>query len=111
MQSGNLADGGVNTEYPWLRKQRLDATASTGQVSDRAGFNDDASDVLGIRAATPIPSLHSRQQQQQQQVVVGTPDSMVLDRMLELESVIATVKSSLDNHASSYYSVASQIAE
>ncbi|KAJ1820012.1 hypothetical protein LPJ75_001046, partial [Coemansia sp. RSA 2598] len=39
-----------------------------------------------------------------------TPDSAVLDRMLELESAIATVKSSIDNQASSYYSVASQIA-
>ncbi|KAJ2384344.1 hypothetical protein GGI23_006950, partial [Coemansia sp. RSA 2559] len=34
----------------------------------------------------------------------------VLGRMVELESVIATVRSSLDNHTSSYYSVASQIA-
>ncbi|KAJ2539479.1 Nucleolar GTP-binding protein 1, partial [Coemansia sp. RSA 1853] len=39
------------------------------------------------------------------------PDSAVLDRMQELESTIALVKSSLDNHATSYYSVASQIAE
>ncbi|KAJ2273107.1 hypothetical protein IWW41_006341, partial [Coemansia sp. RSA 2522] len=38
-------------------------------------------------------------------------DSAVLDRMQELESTIALVKSSLDNHATSYYSVASQIAE
>ncbi|KAJ1994059.1 hypothetical protein GGI25_000904 [Coemansia spiralis] len=39
----------------------------------------------------------------------GSPT--MLGRMAELECVIATVKSSLDNHASSYYSVASQIAE
>ncbi|KAJ2064998.1 hypothetical protein GGI17_000599 [Coemansia sp. S146] len=108
----NLADGSANTEHPWLRQQRLDATTDAGQASDRVGFKDDAGDALGILAITPIPSWHSRQHQHQhQQLVVGTPDSMVLDRMLELESVIATVKSSLDNHASSYYSVASQIAE
>ncbi|KAJ2453104.1 hypothetical protein EV183_002444 [Coemansia sp. RSA 2336] len=41
----------------------------------------------------------------------ATPDSMVLDRMQELEYAIASVKSSLDYHASSYYSVATQIAE
>ncbi|KAJ1782779.1 hypothetical protein LPJ59_006726 [Coemansia sp. RSA 2399] len=35
----------------------------------------------------------------------------MLGRMVELESVVATVRSSLDNHTSSYYSVASQIAE
>ncbi|KAJ1900831.1 hypothetical protein LPJ66_001213 [Kickxella alabastrina] len=66
-----------------------------------------AENALGIMT-TPI-SVHQRQQQKP--VVTGTPDSAVLDRMLELENVIATVKSSLDNHASSYYSVASQIAE
>ncbi|KAJ2211986.1 hypothetical protein EV179_005030 [Coemansia sp. RSA 487] len=38
-------------------------------------------------------------------------DPSVLGRVVEMESVIATVKSSLDNHASSYYSVASQIAD
>ncbi|KAJ2598740.1 hypothetical protein GGF40_002139 [Coemansia sp. RSA 1286] len=47
----------------------------------------------------------------QEQRLSRTPDSAVLDRMVELESAIATVKSSLDNQASSYYSVASQIAE
>ncbi|KAJ2158296.1 hypothetical protein GGF46_003875 [Coemansia sp. RSA 552] len=31
--------------------------------------------------------------------------------MIELESAVASVRSSLDNHASSYYSVASQIAD
>ncbi|KAJ2495488.1 hypothetical protein IWW47_004048 [Coemansia sp. RSA 2052] len=103
MQPGDLADGSVNTEYSWLRQRRLDDGKAEG--------SRDASDALGIRAtSTPIPPRHSKQQQQQQHVA-GTPDSMVLDRMLELESVIATVKSSLDNHASSYYSVASQIAE
>ncbi|KAJ2331303.1 hypothetical protein GGI00_003315, partial [Coemansia sp. RSA 2681] len=102
MQPGDLADGSVNTEYSWLRQRRLDDGKAEG--------SRDASDALGIRAtSTPIPPRHSKQQLQQQHVA-GTPDSMVLDRMLELESVIATVKSSLDSHASSYYSVASQIA-
>ncbi|KAJ2725259.1 hypothetical protein GGI07_001392 [Coemansia sp. Benny D115] len=59
---------------------------------------------------TPIPIVRQRQQPAAA-AAAATPDSAVLDRMLELESAIATVKSSLDNHASSYYSVASQIAE
>ncbi|KAJ2069633.1 hypothetical protein GGH13_004453 [Coemansia sp. S155-1] len=104
MQSSNLADGSVNTEHTWLRQHCFDATEDAGQA------RGDASDALGILATTPMSAWQSRRQQQQQ-LVVGTPDSAVLDRMLELESVIATVKSSLDNHASSYYSVASQIAE
>ncbi|KAJ2896211.1 hypothetical protein GGI21_004389 [Coemansia aciculifera] len=99
MQSGDLADGSVSREYSWLRQQRL----SDG-VADSSC---EASDALGILAtSTSTPAKHLLQQR-----MAGTPDSMVLDRMLELESVIATVKSSLDNHASSYYSVASQIAE
>ncbi|KAJ2849507.1 hypothetical protein IWW36_002574 [Coemansia brasiliensis] len=49
--------------------------------------------------------------QHQQPETGATPDSAVLDRMQELECAIASVKSSLDYHASSYYSVASQIAE
>ncbi|KAJ2344506.1 hypothetical protein GGH91_002851 [Coemansia sp. RSA 2671] len=105
MQSNNLDD---SANYPWLRQQRQGTAADTSQASDRARSNGDSYDTanaLGIVATAPMPSLHSKQH------VVGTPDSMVLDRMLELESVIATVKSSLDNHASSYYSVASQIAE
>ncbi|KAJ2740739.1 hypothetical protein GGI20_005647 [Coemansia sp. BCRC 34301] len=96
MQSGD----GASTEYPWLRQQRVDGITDGSR---------DASDALGILATpTLIPSRHTKHQQF---AAAGTPDSMVLDRMLELESVIATVKSSLDNHASSYYSVASQIAE
>ncbi|KAJ2021565.1 hypothetical protein GGI06_002202 [Coemansia sp. S85] len=105
MQSSNLDD---SANYPWLRQQRQGTAADTSQASDRARSNGDSYDTanaLGIVATAPMPSLHSKQH------VVGTSDSMVLDRMLELESVIATVKSSLDNHASSYYSVASQIAE
>ncbi|KAJ2493991.1 hypothetical protein IWW37_000069 [Coemansia sp. RSA 2050] len=103
--SSNLDD---SANHPWLRQQHLDTVASSSQTSDRARPNDDSCDAgnaLGILATTPMSSLHSRQH------VAGTPDSVVLDRMLELESVIATVKSSLDNHASSYYSVASQIAD
>ncbi|KAJ2781984.1 hypothetical protein H4R18_002540 [Coemansia javaensis] len=63
--------------------------------------------------AGPAQHLQSQQQQQQQQqqpaAVAGDP--AVLGRMKGLEDAIALVKSSLDNHASSYYSVASQIAE
>ncbi|KAJ2517183.1 hypothetical protein GGI11_003232 [Coemansia sp. RSA 2049] len=38
-------------------------------------------------------------------------DLKVSERMLELENMISTIKLSLDSHSSSYYSVASQIAE
>ncbi|KAJ2663477.1 hypothetical protein IWW48_001360 [Coemansia sp. RSA 1200] len=38
-------------------------------------------------------------------------DSSMSERMLELDNLISTIKLSLDSHASSYYSVASQIAE
>ncbi|KAJ1966178.1 hypothetical protein GGI12_000269 [Dipsacomyces acuminosporus] len=63
-----------------------------------------ACDALGISTSTPFGLAQS-------QGIAGTPDSAVLNRMMELESVIATVKTSLESHASSYFSVASQIAE
>ncbi|KAJ2614971.1 hypothetical protein H4S08_001452 [Coemansia sp. RSA 1365] len=50
-------------------------------------------------------------QQSQPTAEASNTDPAVVGRMLELEGAIALVRSSLDNHASSYYSVASQIAE
>ncbi|KAI7834793.1 hypothetical protein BX661DRAFT_168007 [Kickxella alabastrina] len=91
-----------NTGARVVDKMDDDMPLNAGSASTHTAEN-----ALGI-VTTPI-SVHQRQQQKP--VVAGTPDSAVLDRMLELENVIATVKSSLDNHASSYYSVASQIAE
>ncbi|KAJ2082420.1 hypothetical protein H4R24_001588 [Coemansia sp. RSA 988] len=58
---------------------------------------------------TAAQQLHA----QQPQAIAEETDThpAVVSRMLELEGAIALVKSSLDSHTSSYYSVASQIAE
>ncbi|KAJ2705856.1 hypothetical protein H4R19_005073 [Coemansia spiralis] len=61
----------------------------------------DAYNALGVL------SVHTPTEQQLDQAHAPS----VLGRLRELEGAIALVKSSLDNHASSYYSVASQIAE
>ncbi|KAJ2497343.1 hypothetical protein GGH96_005189 [Coemansia sp. RSA 1972] len=75
-------------------------------ISAHSTHNDNAKcdEIMG-HVTTPINIPQTSRPKHE------APDSAVLDRMQELESTIALVKSSLDNHATSYYSVASQIAE
>ncbi|KAJ1644821.1 hypothetical protein LPJ64_003545 [Coemansia asiatica] len=72
-----------------------------------SGHVDSFRDLAQSVPAKPINIKGSREPM----LLSQTPDLVVLDRMTELESAVATVKSSLDNQASSYYSVASQIAD
>ncbi|KAJ2873205.1 hypothetical protein FB639_004240 [Coemansia asiatica] len=67
--------------------------------------------VTCIERRKTFISTHLADAMTEPMLLSQTPDLVVLDRMMELESAVATVKSSLDNQASSYYSVASQIAE